>query len=108
MIGVFTLGGVIICSQAPWRALSGIGPGSTPEFAGRSGLRGIARDRLDIPKNALRWLVVLTPREAKPKIGPVMADYLKKKIPAKVPLDPNMHFPVFHYPIASGEVFGRN
>jgi len=51
---------------------------------------------------------VLTPREAKPKIGPVMADYLKKKIPAKVPLDPNMHFPVFHYPIASGEVFGRN
>jgi len=56
-------------------------------------------DRLDIPQNASRWLVVLTPRGVNPKIGPVMANYLKKKIPANVSLNPKVRFRVFHYPI---------
>jgi len=54
-------------------------------------------DQLVIPGDALRWLVVVTPMEGSPRIGPVMADYLKKKKPAGAPFDINADFPVFHY-----------
>ena len=79
-------------------------------------------DKLDIPEGALRWLVVLTPKEARPQIGPVTAEYLKTKEIAQKNKDaglsskrkkktggaapnPNMLFPVFHYPVDSQTVF---
>ena len=55
--------------------------------------------RLDIPGNALRWLVVLTPKEVCPNIGSVMTEYLLERIPAVDTVDVNVLFPIFHYPI---------
>ena len=58
-------------------------------------------DQLDIPKDALRWLVVFSPKEVHPEIGPKMVDYLKKSV--DIPLN-SVHIPVFHYPINSDKV----
>jgi len=61
-------------------------------------------DQLDVPQDAVRWLVVVTPKGLTPQIGPIMADYLKKTVSGTI--NPNKHFPVFHYPIKSSKVFG--
>jgi len=59
-------------------------------------------DRLNIPANAVRWLVVLTPKGLTPQIGPVEAEYLKSKN-RKRKLGAGDVFPedflVYHYPI---------
>jgi len=65
-------------------------------------------DGLDVPKDALKWLVVVTPKELSPQIGPVETDYLKKKLPARARVNPDVHFPVFHYPIDTAEVYGMH
>ena len=54
-------------------------------------------DKLDIPANAWRCLVVFAPREVGPRIGPGMSkDYEEKKYRGSIDLDRD--FPVFHYP----------
>jgi len=80
-------------------------------------------DQLQVPKDALRWLVIFTPKEAQPRIGPVMKSYVKKReaeikaaqngssntrkrkreAPTAAPRDTASG--VFHYPIDSDTVF---
>jgi len=60
-------------------------------------------DALDIPKDAWRCLVVFTPREVNPKIGPVSREYLERKFPGGVNIDRD--FPVFHFPVDIDALF---
>ena len=61
-------------------------------------------DKLDIPADTPRYLIVFTPMGVSLKIGPVSKDYLEKKHGR--PLDLSKAFPVFHCPVDSKEVFG--
>jgi len=62
-------------------------------------------DTLPIPVGAQRWLVVLTPSDVTPAIGPVSMDYLGKKISGGVKF--GSVFSVFHYPVDSDAVFNN-
>jgi len=61
-------------------------------------------DTLPTPVGTRRCLVVLTPSDVTPEIGPVPVDYLRRKFPQ---LDLDRDFPVFHYPVDSDAVFSN-